>query len=180
MADVAADADPGAFFRAHYPDLYRFVSARSGLPRTDVEDLTQETLVQAWRDRERFRKEASPKTWLLGIARNRIQDFLRKARVRREGDRVVQALARLDSEELPGDVLESADLGARVRRALHELPAEYAELLMLRYLQGRSVRSIAEAASESQDAVESRLRRAREAFRKQLAEGEPDDERTES
>ena len=69
------------------------------------------------------------------------------------------------------DLLESAELGTRVREALQGLPREYSELLVLRYLEEKPVKAIAERSSESEDAVESRLRRAREAFRKLLSEG---------
>ena len=172
----AADPDPGGFFRAHYPELYRYLSATTGLPRADVDDLVQETLVQAWRDRHRFENGSAPLPWLLGIARNRVRDLLRRRKVRSDADRVARALGRLDAEELPTDVLESAELGARVRVALQSLPREYLELLVARYLEEKSVKAIAESRSESEDAVESRLRRAREALRRQLSEGDVHDE----
>lgn len=172
----AADPDPGAFFRAHYPDLYRYISATTGFARADVDDLVQETLVQAWRDRRRFENASAPLTWLFGIARNRIRDLLRRRRVRSDADRIARALGRLDVEELPRDVLESAELGARVREALQGLPREYLDLLVARYLEEKSVKAIAESRSESEDAVESRLRRAREAFRRRLNEGAVHDE----
>lgn len=176
MVDRAADADPGAFFRAHYPELYRFVSSFTGFPPVDVDDVVQETLVQAWRDRSRFEHEASPLTWLRSIARNRARDLLRRRRVRRDADRVLRALGRLEADDLSADLLESEELGARVREALHGLPRDYADLLVLRYLEERTVKAIAEKMSESEDAVESRLRRAREAFRKRLCEGAGHDE----
>ena len=52
-----------------------------------------------------------------------------------------------------------------VVRALAELPAEFEEILRAKYLDGRSVRDIAEALRISPKAVESRLTRAPEAFR---------------
>jgi len=172
----AADSDPGAFFRTHYPDLYRYISATTGFSRADVDDLVQETLVQAWRDRSRFENASAPLTWLLGIARNRIRDLLRRRRTRSDADRIALALGKLDREELPADVLESAELGARVRDALQGLPREYLDLLIARYLEEQSVKAIAARNSESEDAVESRLRRAREALRKRLNEGDVHDE----
>lgn len=171
IVDRASGADPGAFFRAHYPDLYRYVSASTGFSRTDIDDLVQETLVQAWRDRDRFENGSSTLTWLLGIAKNRVRDLLRRQRVRRDADRVLRALGRLEVEEVSTDLLQSAELGIRVREALQALPREYSTLLAARYLEEKSVKVIAAVNSESEDAVESRLRRAREAFRKRLSEG---------
>jgi RNA polymerase sigma-70 factor (ECF subfamily) len=176
VVDQAADAAAGAFFRAHYPDLYRYVSASTGLPGADVDDLVQETLVQAWRDRGRFGSAGAPLPWLLGIARNRVRDLLRRRRVRRDADRILRALGRMQIEEVAPDLLESAELGARVREALQQLPQDYSELLLLRYLEEKPLKAIAELNSETEDAVESRLRRAREAFRKLLGEGAGHDE----
>ena len=176
MADVATDTDPEAFFRAYYPELYRYISAKSGLPSSDVEDLAQETMVQAWRDRDRFKGQAATRTWLRSIAGNRIRDHHRKSQVRRDSGPVLRALARLHAEELPPSVLDSIELGSKVRLALNRLDEDYARILILRYLEGRSVQEIARRLSESEDAVESRLRRAREAFRRTLEEGGTDDE----
>src|SRR6185436_13514669 len=154
------------------PDLVRYISAATGFSRADVDDLVQETLVQAWRDRRQFENASAPLTWLLGIARNRIRDLLRRRQVRSDADRIARALGRMDVEEVPRDVLESEELGARVRVALQALPREYLDLLVARYLEEKSVKAIAESRSESEDAVESRLRRAREALRRQLNEGD--------
>ena len=148
----------------------------TGFPRADVDDMVQETMVQAWRDRERFEHGAVPLTWLLAIARNRVRDLLRKQRVRQDSDRVLRALGRLEIEDVSSDVLECFELGLRVRQALEALPREYSESLALRYLEEKSVKAIAELKSESEDAVESRLRRAREALRKRLSEGAGHDE----
>ena len=52
-----------------------------------------------------------------------------------------------------------------VVRALAELPAEYEEILRAKYLDGQSVREIAEVLRISPKAVESQLTRARAAFR---------------
>src|SRR5262249_14339173 len=118
----AADTDPEAFFRKHYPDLHRYISGSTGLPQADVDDLVQETLVQAWRDRAQFGNASAPSTWLLSIARNRVRDLLRRHKVRRDTDRVLRALGRMQVEEVAPDLLESAELGARVREVLNALP----------------------------------------------------------
>ena len=42
-----------------------------------AEDAMQETFIKAWRARETFRGQASPKTWLTRIAINVCKDMLR-------------------------------------------------------------------------------------------------------
>jgi len=156
---VAIEADPAAFFRELYAPLYRWVAKASGAAAADVEDLVQETLLQAWRGRERFRGEASPLSWVTAIARNKIRDRWRLRRPAPPLD--------LDLPLLAG-VEENDDVRRRVRRALDALPPEVARLLRWRYLDGLPVRAIAERLDESEKAAESRLHRAREALRASL------------
>ncbi len=49
-----------AFYREFYPRLYRFVFAQTGAPHADVDDIVQETLLQAWRRHEEFLGQAAP------------------------------------------------------------------------------------------------------------------------
>jgi RNA polymerase sigma factor (sigma-70 family) len=56
----------------------------------------------------------------------------------------------------------------RVADALERLEDDYARVLILRYLDDLPVRTIAERLRETESAVESRLTRARDAFRKLL------------
>ena len=165
--EMRADLDPEAFFDEHYPEVFRFVASATGASGADVEDLVQDTLLRAWRNRAQFRAEASLLTWVLGIARNVVRLRFRTLETR---DRALRALAALETEVLPPDLLEDADLRRRVRRALDELGAAHAEALVRRYCDGWSVRRIAEEAGESEKAVESRLHRAREALREKLKE----------
>lgn len=162
--------DPSTFFRDYYPAVVGFISASTGAGSADVEDLAQETLLQAWRDRERFRGEADPQTWILAIAKNRVADFLRKSWRRSRHDAAMCAISRIDTEEIPESVLESAEFGSRIRAALRAISEEEAALLVSRYCEEMSVRAIASERGESEDAVESRLRRARESLKRRLAE----------
>jgi len=63
------------------PSLYRFAPALSRNPQT-AEDLVQETFLRAWRERDRFRGDSTPGTWLRRILHNAAVD--RARRIRRE------------------------------------------------------------------------------------------------
>jgi len=45
----------------------------------DVEDLVQETMIQAWQDLPRLREPDRARQWLLQIARNRCRDYFKRA-----------------------------------------------------------------------------------------------------
>ena len=66
---------------ANLPPLERFVKFRVG-NHPDAEDLLQEVLAAAYRNRDTVSSEASFKPWILGIARNKCNDYFR-ARAKR-------------------------------------------------------------------------------------------------
>ena len=61
---------------ANLPPLERFVKFRVG-NHPDAEDLLQEVLAAAYRNRDTVSSEASFKPWILGIARNKCNDYFR-------------------------------------------------------------------------------------------------------
>src|SRR6185436_931557 len=156
-------------FREIYPRLFRFVFSRTNLPAGDVDDLVQETLAQGWQRRREFLETSSFETWLLSIARHKIADFWRRRSRSRDLD-VARALGRIDEAPIPEELLRTAEMRERVDAALQRLDADYARVLALRYLDDLSVRAIAERLGETESAIESRLTRARDAFRNLLGE----------
>lgn len=57
-----------------------FAFARSRVTsETIAEDIVQDTFLSAWKARESFRGDASEKSWLYTICRNKITDYYRKA-----------------------------------------------------------------------------------------------------
>jgi RNA polymerase sigma-70 factor (ECF subfamily) len=156
-------------FREIYPRLFRYVFSRSDLPPSDVDDIVQEALVHGWQRRGEFLEQSSFETWLCSIAQHKIADFWRG---RRRASEVLGAVEKIDQAPIPEDLLHSAEMRQRVAEALEQLDADYARVLTLRYLEDLPVRAIAERLRESESAVESRLTRARDAFRRHLG-GKP-------
>src|SRR5881394_1634486 len=154
--------DLEGFFQAFYPKIHRFVSVASGTPLEEVDDLVQEALLAAWRERDSFRSGSSIDTWILSIARNRVRRRYRDEGRRKKIREMLAALASLESREIPEQVLQARETGRHVRAALDRLDPAHAQVLILKYLDERSVASIADARGESEKAIESRLVRARE------------------
>jgi len=116
--------DLEAFYREVYPRLFRFVFARTGATRLDVEDLVQETILSAWGGRDAYAGGASRETWVWAIAKNKVADYLRSRgrQERRNQEAVRDALARMDQAPIPQDLVDSADLREKVEAALAALP----------------------------------------------------------
>ena len=77
-ATSSAALDPLQWLDAHGDVLFAFARTRVGNPDT-AEDLVQETLLAAWKAADSFAGQATERTWLVGILKNKVIDHLRKA-----------------------------------------------------------------------------------------------------
>lgn len=152
-----------AMFEQHFDAVYAYVAYRVAPDRQAAEDLTQEVFLAAFESMASFRGDCSALSWLRMIARNKVADHFR-ARV------VAAAPAPLASIEDPAAQVAAVwtqrqERALRVSVALRRLPAGYADLLEEKYLDGLSVRLMAQRRGQSEKSVESALSRARVAFR---------------
>jgi RNA polymerase sigma-70 factor, ECF subfamily len=134
----------------------------------DADDVVQEAFLRAYRFFPSFRG-TDARAWVLTIVRNACWTFLRARRPREftfgldEADEPVDGAA--SAEE---DLVRRAD-GARLSRALDELPTEFREVVVLRELEELSYREIAEVSGIPVGTVMSRLARARRRLKAALA-----------
>jgi RNA polymerase sigma-70 factor (ECF subfamily) len=161
------------FFDAFAARLAAFAGRRSSLDAAGLEDVVQVTMINAMRGLETFRGSSTLFTWLCQICRNHLADVRRKA----ERTPAVLSLEQLEATRPPGTVVELTDFRdpldevaddstrSAVRRAVNQLPATYARILELRFGDDLTVPEIARILQLSESAAESRLSRARQAFR---------------
>ncbi|NGZ76286.1 RNA polymerase sigma factor [Saccharibacillus alkalitolerans] len=135
---------------------YLYMMTRS---RELADDLAQETFIRAYKYMHAYRGEASLKTWLLRIARNRWYSYRRLAFVRKV--------------TLPGNVPETsasgsaeeeflrAELTSDVWKIVLKLPLKYREILMLRAHYDMTMEELAGALGITVSAAKTRLQRAR-------------------
>lgn len=155
--------------------LYRFCLYRMGRNQHLAEEVVQETLLRALRDLEHYDPARSANNifgWLTGLARNEIQRTLGRekslswqqlwAKLDKE---LLAAYARLDQEPLGDQVLQREETRELVNAAMAQLPEHYRQALEGKYLDGKSVRELADNWHVTEKAAESILTRARKAFR---------------
>jgi RNA polymerase sigma factor (sigma-70 family) len=136
------------------------VLARSSEGKDRVEDIVQDVILVAVERIGRYDpKRGSLWAWLCGIAVNKLRESARNVK---RGGLLRQGLtARLPSAAAPSD-----ESSSELFQALGGIHPRHQEVLSLKYMEGLSVRAIAKALGSSEKAIESRLSRAREAFRK--------------
>jgi RNA polymerase sigma-70 factor (ECF subfamily) len=144
----------------------------------DAEDVLQETMLAAWRGLDEFGGRASLRTWLYRIATNRCLNALRddSRRPRREPIRTVEPSWLEPYPDRLLDDLPDATPGPDARyetkeavtlafmAALQHLPPNQRTVLVLRDVLGYRAAETAEMLSTTETAVNSMLRRAREAI----------------
>jgi RNA polymerase sigma-70 factor, ECF subfamily len=151
---------------AHIDAVYAYSRHRLS-PHADlVDDVVQDVFLAALKGLAAFEGQSSLRTWLLAIARHKIEDTYRQRL------RAVLALD-LDSIEVEptskeialDEKIDKARAGAKTRRVLERMPERYALILLWRYWEQRSARDVAAAIGTTDKSVERLLARARAKFK---------------
>jgi RNA polymerase sigma-70 factor (ECF subfamily) len=166
-----AFSDPAAFRRWYdvaVEKVYGYLLGRCGGDPALAEELTQQAFLEAVRHWRSFDGRSASVTWLCSIARNKLIDHYR--RLDREERRHLRLTVReIHVEDGARDYAGVEDREG-ILSALRSLPALHRAALILRYVDGLTVREVASELHRSEDATESLIRRAKDGFR--MAYGE--------
>jgi RNA polymerase sigma-70 factor (ECF subfamily) len=145
--------------------------------REDALDLTQEVFIKAYVGLGRFSEEATFYTWLYRIAVNACIDFNRRRR------RTVEPLTLTDGlltdlgyepedpdpASDPERALAAKELRARLYEAIHAVSEPFRAAVVLRDVEGLTLKEIAAIMNCPLGTVKSRLQRGRYELRQKLA-----------
>ena len=179
-ADVVARVRAGetALFeilmRRHNQRVYRV--ARAVVKEADAEDVMQQAYINAFRHLHQFEARAQFSTWLTRIT-------LHEALARRRRSQAHPATAVTDGDE-HGELMDAliapqpdperqayaAELAHLLESAVDALPEAYRIVFALRGVEGLSTSETAAGLSLGEEAVKTRLHRARAMLRRALAE----------
>ena len=142
----------------------------------EVEDVTQEAFIKAFRALPAFRGESAFYTWLYRIGINTAKNYLvsqgRRAPTTTEYDaeeaETFEDAGQLRDINTPESLLLSKQIGETVNSAMESLPEELRSAIVLREIEGLSYEEIAEAMNCPIGTVRSRIFRAREAVAAKL------------
>ena len=168
--------------RAAFEELVRrtarLVFARAYLECGDAhraEDLTQETFLVAWRSIRQVTDASGFRAWVTSIAHTVAIDAARRDGRKKRGSAKPQAafdraMGVADSSITPSQHVEREEERARALAALRQLPQEYRQALMLRYLGGADYETISRQLALSNGSLRGLLHRGLELLRKRLSE----------
>jgi RNA polymerase sigma-70 factor (ECF subfamily) len=160
--------------RRHNQRVYRAARAIVKDER-DVEDVMQQAYINAFTHLHQFEERSQFSTWLTRIALN--EAFGRRQRLLAESKTIVPLLA---VDETSGEVMESIrsslpgperqayarELREVLEEAVDALPETYRTVFMLRDIEGLSTAETGEGLGLGEEAVKTRLHRARAMIRR--------------
>ncbi|MGI9288353.1 MAG: RNA polymerase sigma factor RpoE [Pseudomonadales bacterium] len=142
---------------------------------SEVQDVTQEAFIKAYRALPRFRGDSAFYTWLYRIAINTAKNHLMAKSRRPPGSDVdledaeyYESATALKDIETPENQLFGEELKSVVNKAIDQLPEDLRTAVTLREFDGLSYEEIADIMDCPVGTVRSRIFRAREAIDKQL------------
>lgn len=145
------------------PDIRRYARAtcRSS---PDVEDATQETLIQLYRHVGAIRALAGLSGWLFSVVRRECLRLARRAGL----------IASIDEDALETRfaTMPAVELRSDLAAAFEALPPHYREVALMRDLREMTIQEIGLALNLSRNAVKARLHRARLLLREYLHDAE--------
>lgn len=172
-----------AWFAAARPRLLRLARAR-GVPPETVEDVVQETLLEAWKHLERLHTPTGVHLWLDEICRNICRRYERRRALDLQRFALLPIFSPEDDasedeesassrlQDLPDtqafdpvEALNDQDRAVLLDRALGALSGSAREAVKLSYLEELPQREVAARLGLSLSALEARLHRARQQLR---------------
>jgi RNA polymerase sigma-70 factor (ECF subfamily) len=148
-------------FQRHFQSVLRFFQNKVG---DAAQDLVQQTFLSCVEGRDRFRKQASFRTYLFCVARYRLNAHI--ARIRKHGEPEVEDIT--DPGTSPSLQVARFQEKLHLVAALRTLPLDYQIALELYYWEGLSTNELAKVLSIPSNTVRSRLHRARQSLRDAL------------
>lgn len=155
-------------YAVHAPAIKAYLAKRGWMEQAD--DIAQEVFLRAWRGRETFRRDSSFQTFLIGITRKVVVDFMRR-RMREDRMQLSMQTARESPNErgipgIPGSLDPvftnacSRDLHRSIQQRITGLPAIYRQAVELSVLLGMNSTDAARQAGCPEKVFRNRLYRA--------------------
>ena len=146
----AAQQDPARFadlYELNFERVYAYVVKRVQ-DRVESEDLTAEVFHQALANLKRFEWRGIPfAAWLFRIAANLISD-----RWQRSGRELADEQA-IESAQVSPAEIEDIERRATIYRLVEALPPEQKRVVLLRFVEQKSIKEVASAIRKTEGAV---------------------------
>ncbi len=163
--------DPRAAFdllvRLYQDKVYRLSLAILGDPGR-AEDSAQEAFLRIWKGLGGFRAQSTLSTWIYSVARNTALTALQSTSLHRTHS-LEEPSIRIAAEDYRQECAAPARAGFDVSALVNQLPARYAQVIRLYYMEERSYDEVARLLDIPMGTVKTLLHRARNELATALA-----------
>jgi len=155
-----------AMFMDYYPKLVRFAEGYI-YDKQECEDIVQNLFLHFWENAGRITLDSSIKAYFYQSVKNRCLNHLRNLHIHDKHNLLyLEGILNQNSTE----DLQDPELIIQINAALSKIPKKMAEIIKLRFQDGKKIAEIAQLKQVSENTVKTQLQRAKEKLRKLLVE----------
>jgi RNA polymerase sigma-70 factor (family 1) len=155
-----------ALFSNYYPQLVKFAEGYL-FDKQECEDIVQNLFIYFWENAAKIDLDLSVKAYLFQSVKNRCINNLRDLQIRdRHNLLYLEGLLNLDDYS----ELQDSEINIKIIAAIEQLPLHMAEIVKLKYLDGKKLKEIAQINQITENTVKTQLLRAKGKLRKILVE----------
>ena len=154
------DADAFEQLVAAYRNQVFRLALRMCGNEADADEVAQEAFLSAWKGLPNFRGESRFSTWLYQLTTHAAIDLMRREK-RQAAAEDIDEITAADDGPSPQQQVERTETQREIRSALMQLPEEYRQVLLLRFMQELSYEEIGQTLKLPAGTVKSRLNRAK-------------------
>jgi RNA polymerase sigma-70 factor (family 1) len=155
-----------ALFINYYPKLIRFAEGYL-FDKQACEDIVQTLFIHFWENAGDINLDLSLKAYFYQSVKNRCLNHLRDLHIH-DRHNLVYMGAILNQEN--AEETEDPEIVLQISEAISKLPKDMAEVFIMKYLEGRKLREIAQINHISENTVKTQLLRSKAKLRKLLFE----------
>jgi RNA polymerase sigma-70 factor (ECF subfamily) len=160
----------GVLIERYEKSLRRYLVRLTGWGEEETEDILQEAFIKVYRHLNDYDEQMKFSTWIYRITHNQAIDIIRSSQARPFLSSVsLEEIANLmpAEEEIERSLHWKNDL-ERVRKVIAELPLQYREVLILRFLEEKSYEEIVDILKKPKGTVATLITRGRKLLQEKL------------
>ncbi|MEM7211256.1 MAG: RNA polymerase sigma factor [Pseudomonadota bacterium] len=140
-------------YRRHHDAIFAFLRGRGANP-DEASDVVHDAMLEVWRTASKYGGQATVKTWMFTIARNKLIDRFRKGARLSYVDEIPDSV---DEDPDPEAVAIASDDAERVRSCLGKLKPDHRNVIRLAFFDDLNYDEIAELEGVPKGTVKTRI-----------------------
>lgn len=160
----------GLLMERYQGPLFHYIRRITQLPADDIEDLLQEVFIKIYQKLNEYDPALKFSSWAYRITHNHVIDHFRKVSARPqtnaledyEWEKIVHAGVQIEKD------LMNKDCAAKIKACIQELPMNYREVLVLRFVEEKDYEEIMDILRKPKGSVATLIARGKEMLARRI------------